>query len=217
MEMAHPSPARRAALARPGAMCPLAPTAPESLTALLRDIQATLPDQSSTGFAAALNAAIARIIHLLLAMFARLATGHPRAVETPAAAATTAANPSSAPRPRAISRPNRTRTATPAPATPPSHGRTPRPLTRPKPHPPCRDPVATRDRPGHPRRRAAPSRAPPARNRQNAPQRPAHPHDHNIPISKQKPSPPIWPHLRHPTILTPSPHHIATTGEPKPC
>ena len=79
MEMARPSPARQAALAGTGETCPLAPTAAESLAAVLRDIQATLPDEASTGFAAALNAAIARILGLLIAMLARLATGQPLA------------------------------------------------------------------------------------------------------------------------------------------
>lgn len=185
MEMAHPSPARRAALARPGEMCPLAPTAAESLAALLRDIQATIPDETSTGFAAALNAAFTRILNLLMAVLARCATAQPPVMAPPPAPHP--ATPSPTPHTQAISRLSRARSARlrHAAATPIKPPRRVAPSAPRRPRPVCgravsgRAVIATCPK----RIRAASSRAPPGRHRENALRGNEHPHNYIIAIT----------------------------------
>ena len=69
-------PANRASpAARRGEVRPPAPDHFDGLSALLRDMQAGLPQQNCAPVAAAIHAGIARILHLLLALLARLAAG----------------------------------------------------------------------------------------------------------------------------------------------
>ena len=167
----HP-PTRRTAPARTGEVCPLAPTAIDALAVLLQDIQAAIPNQGHPPLAAALDACIARIIHLLLAVMARFAVGQPLAVvPTPAPhPATTAGNPSPAPaataHASAVSHPSRDRNAKPrhTPPTPTRTGSVSRrviPTAPNRPRPDTFNAVIARCLTGHPRRRAASSRAPP--------------------------------------------------------
>ena len=154
-------PANRASpAARRGEVRPPAPDHFDGLSALLRDMQAGLPQQNRAPVAAAIDAGIARILHLLLALLTRFAAGQ----TLPAPARPAPAHPA----------PDR---AT-AEAKPSISVAAPLAIPRRKPHPRHPNPqnrharTAPAGRLCRPRRSAA-SRRRPAAKRADATQRPA--------------------------------------------
>ena len=163
-------PANRASpAARRGEVRPPAPDHFDGLSALLRDMQAGLPQQNRAPVAAALHAGIARILHLLLAPLARFAAG--QTLPAPARPAPDRATPQAKPSifvaaPLAIPRrkphprhPNpQNRHARTAPA---GRLRRPRPSAASRRRPAAKRADATQRPAGQPHGRAASSPAPP--------------------------------------------------------